>query len=55
MNKKLCHLLMQKKFDDVINFAKKINKLLVITRGDKGAIAVNKNEVEECSAKSNFK
>ena len=44
-----------KKFDDVINFAKKINKLLVITRGDKGAIAVNKNEVEECSAKKNLR
>ena len=26
-----------KKFDDVINFAKEINKLIVITRGDKGA------------------
>ena len=43
-----------KKFDDVINFGKKINKLLIITRGDKGAIAVNKNKVEECSAKKNL-
>ena len=40
-----------KKFDDVINFAKKINKLIVITRGDKGAIAINKSEVVECAAK----
>ena len=40
-----------KKFDDVINFAKKINKLVVITRGDKGAIAINKSEVVECAAK----
>ena len=40
-----------KKFDDVINFAKKIDKLVVITRGDKGAIAINKNEIIECSAK----
>ena len=44
-----------KKFDDVINFAKKVNKLIVITRGDKGAIAINKNEVIECSAKKIFK
>ena len=44
-----------KKFDDVINFAKKINKLIVITRGDKGAFAINKNEVVECSAKKNLK
>ena len=40
-----------KKFDDVINFAKKINKLIVITRGEKGAIAINKSEVVECAAK----
>ena len=43
-----------KKFDDVINFAKKIDKLVVITRGDKGAIAINKNEIIECSAKKNL-
>ena len=44
-----------KNFDDVINFSKKINKLIVITRGDKGAIAINTNEVVECSAKKNLK
>ena len=43
-----------KKFDDVINFAKEINKLIVITRGDKGAVAINKNEIVECSAKKNL-
>ena len=43
------------KFDDVINFAKEINKLIVITRGEKGAIAINKNEVVECSAKKNLR
>ena len=44
-----------KKFDEVINFAKEINKLIVITRGNKGAVAINKNEVIECSAKKNLK
>ena len=44
-----------KKFDDVISFAKERNKLIVITRGEKGAIAINKNEIEECSAKKNLK
>jgi len=44
-----------KKFDDVINFAKEINKLIVITRGEKGAVAINKNEIVECSAKKNLK
>ena len=44
-----------KKFDDVINFAKEINKLIVVTRGEKGAVAINKNEIVECSAKDNLK
>ncbi len=44
-----------KKFDDVINFAKEINKLIVITRGEKGAIAISKNEIQECSAKKNLR
>ena len=44
-----------KNFEDVINFAKGINKLIVITRGKKGALAINKNEVVECSAKDNLK
>jgi fructokinase len=43
-----------KNFDEVINFAKEINKLIVITRGDKGAIAINKNEIVECSAKKHL-
>mgnify|MGYP001200483471 CR=1 FL=1 len=42
------------KFDEVINFAKEINKLIVITRGEKGAVAINKNEVVECFAKKNL-
>ena len=44
-----------KKFDEVINFAKEINKLIVITRGNKGAVAIYKDEIIECSAKNNLK
>ena len=44
-----------KKFDEVINFAKEINKLIIVTRGEKGAVAINKNEIIECSAKNNIK
>jgi fructokinase len=44
-----------KKFDEVINFAKELNKLIVVTRGDKGAIAISKSEVVECSAKNDLK
>ena len=43
-----------KKFDDVINFAKNLNKLIVITRGEKGAVAISNNEIAECSAKKNL-
>ena len=44
-----------KNFNEVIDFSKKINKLMVITRGKKGALAVNKNEVVECPARDNLK
>ena len=43
-----------KEFDQVINFAKEINKLIVITRGEKGALAVAGNKVAECAAKKNL-
>ena len=43
-----------KKFEDVIDFAKEINKLIVITRGAKGAIAINQSEIVECSAKKDL-
>jgi len=43
-----------KTFDEVIDFAKKLNKLIIITRGDKGAIAINKDEIVECTAKKNL-
>ena len=44
-----------KSINEVINFAKQINKRIIITRGDKGALSVNNNQVMECSAKSNLK
>ena len=44
-----------KKFEEVVEFSKKIDKLVVITRGEKGALAIMNNEVVECSAKTNLK
>tara|TARA_B100002052_G_scaffold166896_1_gene151951 strand:+ start:579 stop:1511 length:933 start_codon:yes stop_codon:yes gene_type:complete len=44
-----------KNFDDVINFAKELNKLIVITRGNKGAIAIDKSKIIECSARNDLK
>ena len=44
-----------KSFDEVINFAKQLNKLIVVTRGEKGAVAVLGNEVYETGIKKNLK
>tara|TARA_A100001011_G_scaffold65667_1_gene66643 strand:- start:465 stop:1394 length:930 start_codon:yes stop_codon:yes gene_type:complete len=41
-------------FDEVIKFAKGIKKLVVITRGEKGALAIINDEVIECQAKKNL-
>ena len=48
-------LINAKNFNDVINFAKDINKLVVVTRGEKGALAIKGTEVIECDAKKNLK
>jgi fructokinase len=42
-------------FSEVIAFSKDLNKLIVITRGNKGAIAIKGNEIEDCSIKENLK
>ena len=42
-------------FNEVITFGKQLRKLLVITRGEKGSIAIENNEVTECESKSNLK
>tara|TARA_X000000950_G_scaffold254877_1_gene319035 strand:+ start:465 stop:1391 length:927 start_codon:yes stop_codon:yes gene_type:complete len=47
-------LINTKDFNDTINFAKKIKKNVVITRGEKGAVAVNDEQVFECKAKENI-
>ena len=44
-----------KNFDEVISFGKEIKKHLVITRGERGAISIHKNEIEEINAKKNLK
>ena len=48
-------LINTKKIKKVIEFSKKLKKLFVITRGDKGALAIKDNEVIECEAKRNLK
>ena len=40
-----------KNFEEVISFGKQIGKLLVITRGEKGAVAIKNDELSECGIK----
>ena len=44
-----------KNFDQVIEFSKQIGKIIVITRGEKGSILINKNEITESKSKKNLK
>ena len=48
-------LIEAKNFNEVINFSKQLNKLIVITRGEKGAVVVNGKEIFENDIKKNLK
>jgi len=51
----IMELIDAKTFDDVIKFGKELNKLLVITRSDKGSIAISGSEVVEWESQKNLK
>ena len=44
-----------KSFDDAISFSKELKKDIIITRGEKGSIAINNNQVVTCIAKKDLK
>ena len=48
-------LIEAKNFEQVINFSKQLNKLIIITRGEKGAVAINGDEVVENDIRKNLK
>ncbi len=48
-------LLGANKFEEVVDFAKKTGRLILITRGEKGSLAIKGNEVIECNAEKNLK
>jgi len=48
-------LINAKNFEEVVNFSKQLGKLIVLTRGENGAIAIKGNEVFECGVKKNLK
>ena len=47
-------LIDSKSFDEAVAFVKSLNKNIIITRGEKGALAVNKGEIVECAAEKNL-
>ena len=44
-----------KSFEDVIEFGKQLGKFLIVTRGEKGSIAIKDQEIVECQSKPNLK
>ncbi len=48
-------LINSKSFNDVVSFSKELKKNIIITRGDKGAVAIKDETVHECPAKKNIK
>jgi len=42
-------------FDEVITFAKSLGKIIVVTRGEKGAVAINGQEIVDCGIKQGLK
>jgi len=48
-------LINAKSFEDVIEFGKQLGKPLIITRGEKGSVAIKNQEIVECQSKPNLK
>ena len=48
-------LIEAKNFNEVIDFSKQLNKLVVVTRGEKGAVAIYGEEIFESDVKKNLK
>jgi sugar/nucleoside kinase (ribokinase family) len=43
-----------KKFEEVISFGQQIGKIIIVTRGQKGSVAISKNGVIECDSKKDL-
>ena len=52
--KEIMSLINAKTFSEVISFSKEIKKNIIITRGDKGAVSINRDRVEEIKAQQNL-
>ena len=51
----ILHLIDANSFDEVVEFGKNLGKLIVITRSEKGSVAIYNNEVFECESQKNLK
>ena len=47
-------LIEAKSFDEVVSFGKQLNKLLVITRGEKGSVAIKGENIYSCESKKDL-
>ncbi|SMF80536.1 adenosine kinase [Candidatus Pelagibacter sp. HIMB1321] len=54
-DQEMTSLIDAKNFDEVVSFAKQMKKLIVITRGEKGAIAIKDREIVEIDIRKNLK
>ena len=48
-------LISAKNFNEVVSFSKELGKLIVVTRGEKGAVAIEGDEIVNCGIKENLK
>ena len=51
----ILELIDAKSFNEVVSFGRELNKTLVITRSEKGSVAISENEVVECESQKNLK
>ena len=51
----IMELINAKTFNEVVEFGKNLNKILVITKSDKGSVAINGSEIIECKGQKGLK
>ena len=48
-------LINARNFEEIISFGQQIGKIIIITRGEKGSVAITKDSVIECESEKNLK
>ena len=43
-----------KDFNEVVSFCKSIKRLVIVTRGEKGSVVINHDDIVECESKKNL-